>query len=590
MESKDLLFDSEAIRSLFGSWTETVLEEQAIDETVALSEYENPDTELFTQTDSKVQYISEFIGDEFRNWNGRSVVDDGEQKEILSGIWHKKHDEEGDFISIDSGTGTGKTHFIFNILAPYAAETDDKILYLCNRTTLKTDAERIKNLSNVTNVDIETYQKIQNVILKSRKTIEDNGTPTNRYQNEYLKLWSYKYIVADEMHYFLEDSAMNPNIFYIYRFLMQKIPQIKILISATGKYAKSTFSDNIKYPYSIDGDKSYIKMHFYKDDRSNGIDFPLQKIKEILREDEDSKIIYFVDTKSRIDKIWEENEDLREHIQCMFSDSQDDPHSIRENECIHFIDEDTVTFNKRVLLTTSILSNGVSLKDNRIKYIICDIKDVLTATQCVGRKRTQNPEDTCDVYLKYHYMEELQPQWVKAYNKYRAAATLVNCRDTFCSQYGDFCSEDLSDCYIIDWLSNGIIQPNIPRIEYYWQQTQIFQKMDSYEHEENKTDDKPAYGYRKALGYYSGISDVSDVIALDELEDPFVEELIEYIDEFPEFDFFVSDTEVKGLKDICKKYKRLQKNLGKILSEKGYNFRKIREGHEKKTRWIIEKL
>ena len=561
-------------------------QQQKIDD---LKEY-NEELDRGETYKTDIGYISERIGDEYKQWQGRCVEDHIEKDAVSRNVWWDSCDDEGDYIFINAGTGTGKTYFVFNILAPYVAETGDKILYLCNRVTLKTDAARLKDSLNVDNIDIETYQKTQNVILRSRKTMEDDGSETDRYKSDYLKLWSYKYIVADEMHYFLEDSGMNKNIFFLYRFFLQRSPQIKILISATGNYARLQFIDKIKaFTYSVPSDKSYIRMHFFKDKRSEGIDFPVQKIKKIIEEETDSKIIYFVDAKKRIDKIWEENEDLREYISCMFSESQEDAHSIRDNECIKSMGDDIVSFDNRILLTTSILSNGVSLKDSRIKYIICDIKDVLTVTQCIGRKRPKDSDDICDVYVQYHYMQEFKQQKIIAFNKYNAARTLTNNKTSYCSEFGDFCSEDLSDCYLIDWLNDGIIEANWPRMEYYYQQMKIIDKIEKYEKETTRSDCKPAYGYRKALGYYSGISDISDVIESQSLEDPFWEEMMGYIQQFSSFSYPAASNEVKKVKDICKKFNRTQKELPSFLSENGYEFKKNKVGRSKITIWSIQK-
>lgn len=114
--------------------------------------------------ETKKLYLSDIIGEEYKSWNNEKVI-------------------------LDCGTGRGKTYFIINSLCLYAAEKNKSVLYLCNRIKLieqiKNNVERIGLL----NVDVISYQRIQ-----KEKTFRDKH---------------YDYIIADEVHYILDDASFN---------------------------------------------------------------------------------------------------------------------------------------------------------------------------------------------------------------------------------------------------------------------------------------------------------------------------------------------------------------------------------------------
>lgn len=95
-------------------------------------------------------------------------------------------------IIFDGGTGTGKTYFVLNQLAPYAQANGKTVLYLCNRRNLKQqvfDAVRELNLKDT--VTVLTYQALQ-------KTLRNESVPEQ-----------VDYIVVDECHYFTSDAMFN---------------------------------------------------------------------------------------------------------------------------------------------------------------------------------------------------------------------------------------------------------------------------------------------------------------------------------------------------------------------------------------------
>ena len=61
----------------------------------------------------------------------------------LSYILKDKHPnwEKGQTVLLASGTGTGKTHFVFNDLLDRAIAEDKYLIYICNRQSIKSQIQ-----------------------------------------------------------------------------------------------------------------------------------------------------------------------------------------------------------------------------------------------------------------------------------------------------------------------------------------------------------------------------------------------------------------------------------------------------------------
>lgn len=60
-----------------------------------------------------------------------------------------------------------------------------------------------------------------------------------------------------------------------------------------------------------------------------------------------------------------------------------------------------------MLVSTKCIDNGVDFKDRKLKHIICDIFDIESAIQCLGRKRVLDENDTCTFYIRDYKPYEL---------------------------------------------------------------------------------------------------------------------------------------------------------------------------------------
>lgn len=342
------------------------------------------------KTDVIKNNFSELIGDEYKSWDNTRIIFDG-------------------------GTGTGKTYFTLNVLGKYAQQTNKIILYLCNRSKLKEQTyEDVKKLKLHSTVYVTTYQSLQNRIKHKEK------------------LPHYDYIIADECHYFTNDALFNEYTDLAYRYLKKQQDNVVIYISATAKvYFHWMIQKKIVTPehyFLISKDYSYVdKVYFY--DKK----YLIPQIDKILEEEQDSKIIIFCNSITRMTELYKKYGDFA----CYFaSKSAKNVESIIDDKCIYENPDHTVTFDKRILITTKVLDNGVNIKDTKVKHMFSEILDADSAIQALGRKRKIAGDDTCTFYLKNYSGQAIQG--LINTNEYQLNPVMVyrSNYDEFLNKYG----------------------------------------------------------------------------------------------------------------------------------------------------------
>lgn len=106
---------------------------------------EEPETAGATPQPAK-QYITDLVGEDYKNWHG--------------------------IVVLDAGTNSGKTYFILKTLLPWAYEHRKRILILCNREALRNQIERDVNRLGSIEVSYEDYDPALGGIVD--KTAIDN--------------------------------------------------------------------------------------------------------------------------------------------------------------------------------------------------------------------------------------------------------------------------------------------------------------------------------------------------------------------------------------------------------------------------------
>lgn len=379
------------------------------------------------------KFISDKIEEEFKEWKSNELI----------------------FIS--AHTGSGKTFFILDELVKFAHSKEVKILYLVNRKILKMQIEKKVNIdvrsklkveSTDNIIDIMTYQELENRCKNDTDYMDCKG------KYDLYKILSYGYIVCDECHYFFSDSTFNTNTELSYRWIKnRKFHSCLIFMSATIKrikkyiyedlciksneHKKSLMSVNIKrgnitinpsrkvYEYDVIPDYSYINFHILDD------------TKEIIEQvkNKKGKWLIFVDNIKKGNDI---NQLLVESgIDSIFIDARwingsmdliDTVNNIANNE----------HFKQQVVISTSVMDNGISIKDMNLKNLVIMADTREEFIQMLGRKRyieDLNGKDNADKKIDLYIFKKKKIDFIRRLN---SVETYIEMIGKYNSNKGDF--------------------------------------------------------------------------------------------------------------------------------------------------------
>lgn len=324
-----------------------------------------------------LNYVSNIIGETYKKW------------------------KPGDIIIIDAQTGTGKNYFIENVLIPWI-ETK-KLLFISNRTNLKRQVkirlleeyglkipetlEELDNIKTIKNVTITSYHALQ---FSAKEEL---------YKGKKFDVSYFDYLVMDECHFILSDSGFNNLNRLSYEKLVTKQYSniVKIFMSAT--------MDEIKGPiircankgiglkpkiheYETGKDYSYVNVNYFKHKKYT------EKISNMILNDRtDNKWLVFIsdlkDGESILKTIGKEKGSI---IQSGTKSKELD--SIINNNM----------FNKKVLIATKALDNGINLKDELLVNIVIMAWDKTSTIQMLGRKRIDiSDTQEINLYISMRY-------------------------------------------------------------------------------------------------------------------------------------------------------------------------------------------
>ena len=277
-----------------------------------------------------------------------------------------------DMILGTAGTGRGKSYFILNDLYDYCKERNLSILFLTNRDILKEQfLEEVKTEEKQDIITLMNYQKVETMIMY--------GVPMEEYD----------FIVADEIHYIFGDADFNRNTELIIEWLIDINCSVKILLSATSEHIENYLEIHRKIKlikYTIEGNTDHINdVYFYENN-----DVLMKMLFELPM---DEKAMYF----GNVDKVYQASQDLSD---AEFLCSTNSKFSKLSNQDIRGQIIENKMFDCQVLCTTSVIDNGVSIKDESVKHMIVDYFDTDTIIQCIGRKRILHKDDKINIYIR----------------------------------------------------------------------------------------------------------------------------------------------------------------------------------------------
>ena len=327
-------------------------------------------------------YISDYFMDEFTKWNADS------------------------YIFINTGTGTGKTTFIEKL----SQLRQFHILVLTNRTANRKQIVNHlkKSCSNLNQlyVKVMSYQELE----------IDMGMTSE-------ELDRYDYIVCDESHYFLEDSEFNSNTNISLMKIMGTRRAIKIFMSATNQYIQKTIIKRLQRRYN--NDLMVVQKIFIYTMNSNAT-----KIRNIISfESLERDLLYeIINSKEKwlifVKSIEQGNDIIKKLAKYLNSDEMIFMHrdaldlkTLKEKQTFDILINEE-TFYQKVMITTSLLDNGVNIRSLELKKVVCFDDDPVEIVQMIGRKRslaTQN--DYFDLYLINESNQSLAVSLGNCYNK-----------------------------------------------------------------------------------------------------------------------------------------------------------------------------
>ncbi|WP_394883977.1 DEAD/DEAH box helicase family protein [Clostridium butyricum] len=317
-----------------------------------------------------------------------------------------------DNIIFNGATGSGKTYFVENNLYKYCSERNKRILYLCNRKPLfKEVTDRINECSKTNIIDVMLYQVLEKKLTK----------------NELIH--KYDYIVCDEFHYVMADAMFNMYTDITYDYITSQDDACVIFMSGTAKpiFNKLKHDGIVKdeREYIIPYSYSYIEeLQFYVS-RNSTMDI----IENILNTTND-KIIYFSNSTSFALEVFKRFK-KQSVFRCSESSRNYEARQLNDVDAIKQYDENLITFDKRLLVATKVIDNGINLEDKSIKHIITDVFDLESLQQCIGRKRVKGVTDTCKLYIRNYTKSELSGFKVNILGKFNPVNLFVTDEEEF---------------------------------------------------------------------------------------------------------------------------------------------------------------
>ncbi|KOO46411.1 hypothetical protein [Priestia koreensis] len=306
-----------------------------------------------------------------------------EDKKISDAITKKEIEnwKPGEIIFIKAGTGKGKSYFIKNRLYEFAKKINKKILMLVHRRDCGTQFQGEIDAGNKSDfIHIKTYQYIE-------------------FHAEKFDFSQYQYIVCDESHYYISDAAFNKTTDIGLEAVLKQRDKVKIFMSATGdkieRYLANRKGLNPRHYPSKELEKEFLNFNFIKTLSFFKKDETLEGFVQTAIRDK-IKAIFFIHNAEKAYKLYSK---YKEH--CLFNCSK---HNKRYYQYVNAEKIDEMLHNERfdslILITTTCMDAGVSIKDKELKDIVCDVKDTDTLIQCIGRKRILDETDKLNLYIK----------------------------------------------------------------------------------------------------------------------------------------------------------------------------------------------
>lgn len=308
---------------------------------------------------------------------------------------------DGSKVLLNAPTGMGKTTFILTDFLELCIEQQNKMLILCNRRLLREQygydlAERFFRYTNLSeSVVVKTYQELAEEVRRStnpKKIFDD-----------------FQVIICDEVHYFYYDSDFNGygtfNLLQaiIYAGFFKTIVMITATMEETKPLLEKVFKQ-CAFQLKLDLDKSQrtiiekyeraLEIYDFQDeaDYSKFKCYFVEDVESLAKRivESDNKTIIFIDDKRKAENIKkllvEKGKLPATEIFLLNAEKLDE---CSNNEVVRALALAHKVLPK-VLITTSVLDNGVSIHDPEVGNIVLATESRISFVQMLGRLRQES--------------------------------------------------------------------------------------------------------------------------------------------------------------------------------------------------------
>jgi helicase conserved C-domain protein len=331
-------------------------------------------------------------------------------------------------ILIKAPTGTGKTYFIEKVLTEIAKQNRGCVLMFVNRTALVrqilNDSCKLSLGYSYSSDSMNGINQINNLIVL---TYQQFAGDLNTALNNLMLPQNIQYVVMDEAHFFTADASFNyqtPNI--LENILRYSLYRQRIYMSATPEDVKSiiAYEEYIAWRICLNNYLSShncpVNLQYVTPENINLLDNPLidsfctscpPTIFEysIPPRPYKANVKFFSSWETIIEAITSQNSNEQWLIFVANKDDGTFLHSeikdisafVTAEEKGQIIEqiEQTAKYTQRVLITTSVLDNGVSLKNDNLHNVVIDSADYVGFMQMLGRKRVKDDEPI-NIYVR----------------------------------------------------------------------------------------------------------------------------------------------------------------------------------------------
>lgn len=372
------------------------------------------------------KWVSDGLDQYYRNWNSDNPV------------------------LISAQTGRGKNAFILDKLIPYAISIGAPVLILSNRVALEQQQKtevicKLKNMGYA--VPDYSEEELKDIDSFGIITILSYHSCLSKLQlnRTYHFIQEYRYIVFDEAHFFVSDCLFNASSYHILRSIVKNSPMaIHIFMTATPAevYNKIFEIEGMEYDskrmlhyttnlleYGVNErlfDGKYLTVYEFPYDYSSyNIHFfhSYLELGNKAKNADDEKWLIFVRRKA-------DGQELKKLIgsdSCRYLDST---RKTTTNKAWAETREGIIS--KKALICTSVIDNGISITEPRLKNIAISAIDRTEVFQMIGRKRLEKNE-IINLYLYVPTLKEVSQMItqteklldvIKEYEKYTRNAFL----------------------------------------------------------------------------------------------------------------------------------------------------------------------